>query len=205
MSTDIWPAVAELRRRAATTIRGLSPAAYDTRSWCGDWRVRDVCGHLVHLAEASQTSMVRDVVTNGMVPDRSLSQIARRLGECPPSELADRLEASADGRFHVVGTSPAVALGEVVVHGADMFRPLEIPWDVDPGLVVRVVPTYRWLRRVAFHARPLGRVQLSATDIEWTEGEGPQIRGRALDLLLLLANRSPVLPALSGPGLSQLP
>jgi uncharacterized protein (TIGR03083 family) len=204
MNTDIWPAVAELRRRIATSVRELSPAAYETRSWCGDWSVRDVCGHLVHLAEASQTSMFCDVLTNGMVPDRSLNRIARRLGERPASELADRLESSADGRFHLLGTSPAVALGEVVVHGADMFRPLDVAWDVDPELVVRVVPTYRWLRRVAFHAKPLGRVQLSATDVDWTEGEGPQIRGRAIDLLLLLANRTPVLAALSGPGLSQL-
>ena len=204
MSVDTWDAVTELRRRVASTMRELSPAAYDTRSWCGDWRVRDVCGHLVHLAEASQTSMFRDVLANGMVPDRSLSRIARQLGERPASELADRLEASAGGRFHVLGTSRVVALGEVVVHGADMFRPLDLAWDVDPELVVRVVPTYRWLRRVAFHAKPLGRVQLSATDITWSAGDGPQIRGRALDLLLFLANRSPVLPELSGPGLDQL-
>jgi uncharacterized protein (TIGR03083 family) len=202
MTPDIWSSVAELRLRVASTLRTLPPAQCDSPSWCAGWRVRDVCGHLVHLAESTQASMIRDVISNGVAPDPALNRIATRLGERPVPELADRLEAAATGRFHVLGTQPAVALGEVIVHSADMFRPLSIAFDVDPDVVVPVFPTYRRLRRLAFHGKSLGAVQLAATDTDWQSGTGPQIRGRAVDLLLFLANRSEVTPSLSGPGLA---
>jgi hypothetical protein len=39
-----------------------------------------------------------------------------------------------------------------------------------------------------------------ATDMDWSSGQGPEVRGKAVDLVLLLANRSRVLPSLSGEG-----
>ena len=74
-----------------------------------------------------------------------------------------------------------------------------------PSSSFPVLPAYHRLHRVAFHAKRLGRVQLVATDTAWEAGAGPQVRGRAVDLLLFLANRSQVTPALSGPGLGEQP
>ena len=193
----------ELRTTVAARMRELTADQAGAPSWCEGWRVRDVAGHLVHLAEARQLTMARDILTHGVVPDRALSRIATALGDRPVAELADRLEAAAAGRFHIPGSPPAVALGEVVVHGADMFRPLGMAWDV-PGETVRpVLPTYRRVGRLAFHGDP-GGVRLVATDVEGQEGEGPEVRGRAVDLVLLLAHRRQVVGSLAGPGVAQL-
>ena len=47
-------------------------------------------------------------------------------------------------------------------------------------------------------------VRLVANDANWAVGTGPEVTGRAVDLLLLLANRAQAVAYLSGPGLSAL-
>lgn len=112
--------------------------------------------------------------------------------------------AAAHGRFHVLGTPAAVALGEVLVHGSDMMRAVGANDDVDPTVVVPVLHVYRRLGHIAFHGVPAAKVMLVASDTEARLGTGPEVRGRALDLLLLFANRRQVVNSLSGPGLARL-
>jgi len=65
-------------------------------------------------------------------------------------------------------------------------------------MVNRVAP------RFAFHGRRHRRVRLVATDVEWSSGQGPEVRGGALDLLALLANRPEAAAGLTGPGVERL-
>lgn len=201
---DIWAEVAARRIRLAEWAGGLDASAADAPSWCRGWRIRDVLGHLVHLAEANQRTMVRDIITQGPKPDRALARVATELGQRPVDELTDRLKAAARGRFHVLGSPPAVALGEVLVHGSDMMRAVSADDDVDPSVVVPVLGVYRRVGRIAFHGSPAASVALVATDTHIRVGTGPEVRGRALDLLLLLANRRQALASLSGPGVDSL-
>jgi hypothetical protein len=91
-------------------------------------------------------------------------------------------------------------LGEVLVHGADMLRAVDRDIDVDPQVVWPVLSVYRRVGRIAFHGAPTKGLTLVATDADVRLGNGPEVRGRAIDLLLLLANRTQVLAALTGPG-----
>lgn len=199
----MWDEVRAGRLLLADLVDGLAPEALDRPSWCDGWRARDVLGHLVYLAEATRWRATRDVLRVGPRPDRALDRLARALGDRPVPELTARLRAAAGGRFHVVGAPPVVALGEVLVHGSDLLRPLGRELPVDPEVAVPVLAPYRRLGRLAFHGRPAG-VTLVATDADLTMGRGPEVRGRAIDLLLLLANRHQVVDALDGPGVERL-
>lgn len=201
---DVWTEVADERVRLADEVDRLDADALEAPSWCSGWRVRDVLGHLVYLAEATQWSVVRDIVRLGPKPDRALDRRARALGDHSVDELTGRLRASAAGRFHVLGSPAAVALGEVLVHGADMLRAVHRDTDVDPTVVGPVLAVYRRIGRVAFHDTPSKVVTLVATDAEVRLGSGPEVRGRSIDLLLLLANRSQALATMSGPGVGLL-
>jgi hypothetical protein len=69
---------------------------------------------------------------------------------------------------------------------------------------VVVLETYKkWGRRM-FHAVPHSGLSLRATDVEWHSGVGPEVTGRAIDLLLLVANRRQVVDQLDGPGVACL-
>ena len=61
---------------------------------------------------------------------------------------------------------------------------------------------HRWRAgRVVVHAEPQRGRRLVATDIDWSRGDGPEVRGKAIDLMLLVANRRQVIPLLEGSGL----
>ena len=192
-----WAQVEAERIALAGRILELSPPEWDRPSRCQGWRVRDVLGHLVHLAETPLRARAREQA--GRDP-------ARELGARPVPELCGRLRHAASSRHTGMAS---VALSEVVTHGDDMLRPLGQAMTVTPDVAVAAL---RQLRRVdrlaarwAFGGKPHRGVTLVATDVGWTSGRGPQVQGRALDLVALLANRRSAVNALTGPGVPRLP
>jgi uncharacterized protein (TIGR03083 family) len=153
-AAHLWPEVRTQRLQLADQIEALDETAWNVASWCEGWRVRDVLGHLVHLAEATQLSMGADVIRGGLRPDRALSRSAKRLGDTPVPELCQRLRASSDGRFHVLGSPATVALGEILVHGSDALRPVGADVHAPTTDATTVLDAYWKLGRVAFHAAP---------------------------------------------------
>jgi uncharacterized protein (TIGR03083 family) len=196
---DVGQEAARLRRQFADQVESLDETAWNSASWCEGWRVRDVLAHLVQGAEATYLSMSRDLLRGGLRPDHAVSKAAKRLGDVPVPELADRLRA--EGGFRLLGFPEAIGLGDVLVHSADAFRPLGMDVDTPPAHAAPVLDAY-WRRgRTIVHAAPHRHRCLVATDIDWTRGSGAEVRGRAIDLVLLLANRRQVLTCLEGPGL----
>ena len=97
-----------------------------------------------------------------------------------------------------------MGLGDVLVHSADAFRPLSLDVDAPPAAVALVLDAYWWRGRMLVHAEPQWGRRLVATDLDWTKGSGPEVRGKAIDLVLLVSTRRQVLPCLEGPGLAGL-
>jgi uncharacterized protein (TIGR03083 family) len=198
---------AELRRlrlEFADGISALSPEQWDIPSWCTGWRVRDVLGHLVGMRETGPLSMFWQTICSGFSPDRAVDRMARSVGSQPVPALVERLRRAADGGFHVVGVPLELGLGDLLVHSADALRPAGTMPDPPIADVIVVLDTYKkWGSRVV-HAVPHRAVSLAATDTDWRQGTGPEVRGRAIDLLLLVANRLQVIDRLDGPGVVQL-
>jgi uncharacterized protein (TIGR03083 family) len=203
-TADVRPEVARLRREFANRIESLDETAWSSASWCQGWRVRDVLAHLVQNAEATHLSLARDLLRGGFRPDRTVSKAAKRLGDVPVPELADRLRAAAEGGVHLPGSPEAIGLGDVLVHSADAFRPVGLDVDAPPDDAAPALDAFWRAGRVIVHSAPHRRRRLVATDLDWSRGSGPEVRGRAMDLLLLVANRRQVLPCLEGPGLAGL-
>ena len=193
---------ARLRRQFADRIASLDETAWNSASWCEGWRMRDVLAHLVQNAERTYLTLALDLLRGGFRPDHSMSAAAKRLSDVPVPELADRLRAAAERRFDLVGSTEAMGLADVLVHSADAFRPVGLDVDAPPADTVPALDAL-WTRgRVVVHAVPHRDRRLVATDVEWSRGSGPEVRGKGLDLLLFIANRRQVLPRLEGPGLS---
>jgi len=202
--SDFWDLVRQYRHQLADRLDALPSGDWDKPSRCNGWRVRDVAGHLVHLAEGSQASIARDLLRNGVLPDKALSAVAIKTAKAPGPELVQRLRAASGGRFHVPGSPRAVVLGEVIVHGADALEPLGQSLKVKPADAEQVLDTYRRVGRLAFHTQSTSKVRLVATDADWSGGTGPEVRGTTVDLVQLLANRKQVVSRLEGPGVSSL-
>ena len=86
-------------------------------------------------------------------------------------------------------------------HRPSLGREFSVPAELARDALDRVWGMgwpFKARRRLAGHA-------LTANDVEWTVGTGPEIRGSALTLLLLLTGRtSTALPSLTGSGVEDL-
>jgi uncharacterized protein (TIGR03083 family) len=203
-ASNFWTQIQFYRRQLADQLDTLQANEWDTPTRCDGWRVRDVIGHLVHLAEASQVSIAKDIFRNGIVPDKALSAMAIKHGQESGPSLAQRLRAASAGRFHIPGSPRTVVLGEIIVHGADALEPVGKLLNVKPTDASPVLDAYRRVGRLAFHSGSTAKVRLVATDTDWSAGAGPEVRGTAVDLVQLLANRKQVVTRLDGPGVANL-
>jgi uncharacterized protein (TIGR03083 family) len=203
-AVDLQREKARLRRQFADRIAALDEVAWNAASWCPGWRVRDVLAHLVKGAEMTYGSLSVDLLRGGFRPDRSVRNAAKRLGDEPVPVLADRLRRAADRQFHLVGTAEAMGLVDVLVHSADALRPVGFEVDAPPADAAPALDALWSAGRLIVHATPQRGRRLVATDLDWSRGSGPEVRGKAIDLLLLVANRPQVLADLDGPGVTGL-
>ncbi|GAB3263256.1 maleylpyruvate isomerase family mycothiol-dependent enzyme [Nocardioides dilutus] len=196
-----WETVARLRLGVADQLETLSDADWDAPSLCEGWRVRDVAGHLSIIPTVTTAELVAAMPRNGFNLHRVNTFIARRYGAGEPAAIVASIREHAHDRTTAKALNTADSLFDLVVHGQDMFRPLgqrfEVSADVAAAGLDRV-----WEMGWPFRARQrLAHVTLTATDAAWTTGSGPEVRGPAVALLLLLTGRTRAASGdLRGPG-----
>lgn len=202
--------VADARADLADRLAALPPEAWDAASLCAGWRVRDVVGHLVHLAESDRRAMVREALRQApSTVGGALTKIARREGAADPADLVRRLRDAGSGGFTPPGVGPIAALGETFVHGSDALRPVGATPRPADGRTQVVAAAYHRRLALAFGAREAWaarRVRFTADDAGWSVGPegGPEAHGPGEAVLLALAARPEGIADLTGPGVAGL-
>ena len=201
-----WAAIAGRRRALAQLVEGRPDEDWERPSLCTEWRIRDVVAH-VALTPHSPTVgaiLLAAVRARGDF-DRVNRDMARAYAARPPAELVADLRGSADSRRKPAITTLDNLLFDVLVHVQDVALPLGVECPPPPAAAREGVERV-WRMGWPFWAkRKLRGLRLEATDVDWTVGDGPVVRGPAQALLLLLTGRdAAALPALAGPGVARL-
>jgi hypothetical protein len=95
-------------------------------------------------------------------------------------------------------------LGEIVVHGEDIRRPLGLKHQSPEGALVAVADSWKNSNLLIGAKRRIAGLRLRATDIEWAHGDGPEVAGPLISLCLAMTGRKAVHPDLTGEGLATL-
>ena len=202
--TDVWELVRRERQALVDDLAGLTDEQWELSSLCGGWTVHDVAAHLVDNARTTRLGIVAAMVRARFDFDRQNDAGVAREKGATPAETLDRLRAVVGRR-----TTPPAPLDsrlvEEVVHGDDVRRPLGMH---------RAYPTETVERALAHQLRTsvgLGGgkqraagLRLVATDADWSHGEGPEVRGPVVSLLMVVSGRDAALEDLTGPGLDRL-
>jgi uncharacterized protein (TIGR03083 family) len=199
-TTDaLWQVTHAERAALARDLATLTPEQWRGPTLCGAWDVEQVTAHLTAAASVGRWPWIRSMLLAGFRPDvHNRRRLAEHLGASPAGTL-DRFRAVA--RLSVAPSSDLPAyLGEVVVHAQDIRQPLGIP--TRPGLdALLPVAEFFVARNFTVPSRRNGAgLRLVATDAPFTAGEGPEVRGTLLALVMCLAGRSAYLDGLEGPG-----
>jgi uncharacterized protein (TIGR03083 family) len=98
----------------------------------------------------------------------------------------------------------ATWLGEAFVHGEDIRRPLGIHREYPLDEVTRALAFYAGSNTVIGGKNRVAGVTMQPSDIDFSLGTGPTVRGPAIALLLAATGRKSALDELSGAGVSTL-
>lgn len=191
----VWRAVAQERVALADALESLADDAWRRDSHCDGWTVADVVAHLVYLAEGTRWSILVGGMRIDPRPNRSVDKAARRLAaSATPDELVGRLRAARDGRFVVPGLPPEVALGEVLVHRADLAEPAGLAPRPSDERTRTVLEAEQKLWYAFGVPRSVRRIRFSPDDADWTVGpaDGPTVTGTGDELLLAATGRRPL-------------
>lgn len=182
----------------------------DTREWerpslCEGWRVRDVVGHILYGNELNLVTLPFTLARHGFSSDRSgkVHSIARAEGR-PPEELL----ADFDNRNPWAGSArvfpPRLVLLDRLVHHQDIRRAVDRPRTVPAERLVPLLDAAPKLGTVFGSKRRSKGLRLVATDLDWSWGDGPEVRGTGEAILMAVLGRRAALPDLEGDGAAVL-
>ncbi|MFC5212219.1 maleylpyruvate isomerase family mycothiol-dependent enzyme [Streptomyces coerulescens] len=183
-----WRIVDRERESLAELLEGLRPDEWETPTRCGDWRVRDVAAHLTMAARFSYRDGVKEMVRARGNWNRMIHDSAVREARLPVAEIVGNLRSTIGSRSLAPTTTPREPLLDILVHGQDIALALGRVRPMPPR-AARDAADRVWTMRFPPRPWPLPRSRLIATDIEWTRGEGDEVRGPIGGLLLLLTGR----------------
>jgi uncharacterized protein (TIGR03083 family) len=201
---DVWSLVHAERAALIDDLERLDTGSWDVPSLCPGWTVHDVVAHLVDTARTTRLGFVVGLARAGFDFDRQNARGVERERGSSPQETLERLRRVASR----TSTPPApldTRLVEEVVHGEDIRRPLGLTRSYPDEAVVRALRLQARTPASFGGAKELvARVRLTATDADVSIGNGRELTGTALSLLLAVSGRQVAVDDLAGPGVEAL-
>lgn len=194
-----WVLIHSERSALADTLDTLTADQWAEPSLCAGWTVKLTGAHILAGAEQTTASFLTGMAGTGFRFNTLMDRRAHVLGELGTAEIIERIRARATTTNHP--PAPVMAmLGEIVVHGEDIRRPLGLTGTVDPRAVTACLGMYKSATFPVGGRKRMQGLRLTATDVDWSHGQGPEVSGSGLSLLVAMTGRSVSAGELTGDG-----
>ncbi|HEY3873145.1 MAG TPA: maleylpyruvate isomerase family mycothiol-dependent enzyme [Actinocrinis sp.] len=198
-----WSLIHAERSALAADLAQLAEQQWTARSLCDQFTVREVLAHMTAGASLNPVRWMAGVIRCRFDFERNVAmRLAEQMGATPAETLA---------RFRRVITSttkppvPVTAmLGETVVHGEDIRRPLGIERGHPVGTLTAVAEYYQGSDLPVSTRKRADGLRLAATDGPFAAGAGPEVSGSTLALVMAMAGRALYCDELEGDGVAVL-
>lgn len=201
----MWAETADL----AAFATGLPEADWDHPSLCDGWRVRDVIGHMCVGHTESLASILVEVARHRFDIDAGSKVASVEFADAhAPTELAALIAdiAAHHTRKGISRLIPTKAgFTDHLVHHQDIRRPLGRPREIPEERLVAALDSLTQHLGSSMPAKKrLEGLKVTATDVDWARGEGPEVRGPAEAIVLASLGREVALADLQGDGVARL-
>lgn len=201
--STLWTTIHAERNALADDLSQLDDAAWTTPSLCAGWTVEDVVAHLTAGATLGRLRWLASMITARFDDSRHNQRwIAEHRG-ATPAETLQRFRDIIDSTVAPSGHTQAW-LGEEIVHGSDIRRPLGIDHRPPAHAITAVADFFARRDFTVASASTIAGLQLRADDGPFHVGNGPLVTGTTMALVMAVAGRSAYLDDLDGPGVAQL-
>lgn len=200
---DLWDVIAAERGALAEDLAGISDEQWASNSLCPDWSVRRVVGHMTATARMTPAGFFGAFAKAGFSFNRfANTAIDKNLG---PGNVATLANFRAVQNATTSPPGPKQSwLGEVIVHSEDIRRPLGIAHTYPPDAVVEVAEFYKGSNALIGTKSRISGLSLMATDVDFRHGEGQEVEGPMLSMLMAMTGRATACDDLTGPGVAKL-
>ena len=201
--TDIAAMTDVERRSLLDDLQGLTDEQWATMTVCDPWTVRHLVAHLTGLGHQTPPKFFVGLIRNGFSFDRFMAKFLVQFNEGTNADVLGRFAATVENPRNPPGPK-YVALGEFMCHGEDIRRALGRRGEHPEEHVVTLAEMYKKSGVPIRAKKRLDGLKLRATDVDWTSGDGPEVAGPGMDLVLAMTGRAGALDRCEGDGVAIL-
>ena len=149
-------------------------------------------------------AIVVGMLRHGFNYNRWVAADGQVRGQQDPAVILKALRDTASNRKVSARGRPVTSLMHVLIHGQDICRPLGIKRDLPEAHLVPVADFVKNDVHIFGAKKRITGLKLTATDMDWSHGHGPEVIGPAEALVMMMAGRQVALDDLSGEGKAAL-
>lgn len=202
-SVDTMGLARDERTDMAEFLASLGPEQWDAPTLCVDWRVRELVAHIYSYEDLGMARTVARMARSGFNTDRANAAGVAEHAHKTPDQLVARAREHIQPAGLTAMMGGKIALTDGMIHQQDIRRPFGCPRDIPADRLIAALDTAKTAPTIGA-AKRIKDLTLTATDIDWTTGEGPEITGTGEALLMSIAGRRGITAELSGPGVATL-
>jgi len=200
---NLMPMVHSERQSLSDFLTTITPEQWTAPTWCDKWNVQEVVGHLTAAGNITAPHFIGGFIRSGFNFDKFVDGDLRSYAAGTPADVKPRYDAIINSNRTPPG--PAyVALGEVMVHGEDIRRALGAKGDHSAEHLRTLAELYKSTGAPLRAKQRLVGLRLEATDVDWSTGDGPVVRGPCMSLILAMVGRAGALVDCEGDGVETL-
>lgn len=188
-SPDVQQLVGPQFQALADALEAQPSTVGDLASLCEGWTVRNVIAHLTMAARYDGPAFQVELAAAGYDFQTLSDTIAQRDGEMPLDVLLDNLRSATMAHWAPPGGGAAGALSHVVIHGLDITSAVGLQRTASDEATITVLNGLTAGDLHQHFGTQIQGLKLTATDLDWTYGDGTAIDAEAGDLILALAGR----------------
>src|SRR4051812_27216290 len=197
------PMVHAERQSLSDFLATLTPEQWTEATWCHKWNVQELVGHLTAAGNITAPHFFGGFIKTGFSFDKFVDGDLKQYAEGTPADVRARYDKIIDSNRKPPG--PAyVALGEVMVHGEDIRRPFGAHGDHPAEHLTTLADLYKKTGAPLHGKRRSAGLRFVATDVDWSSGEGPEVKGPCMSLILAMVGRKGALADCEGEGVESL-
>lgn len=200
----VFAMIADERRSLATTLLGLTPEQWALESLCAGWTVRDVGGHLIAPFTVPMWRFAVYMLRARGHFDTANQMMTRFCVDSNGERIPELLTANAENRFTPPGKGAGAPLVDIVVHGQDICIPAGIDRPIDTEVALAALDYITGPAATGLYGSVGTELRWEATDVDFTSGSGPLVRGPARSIILALTGRHGAAEGLEGDGVGLL-
>jgi uncharacterized protein (TIGR03083 family) len=200
---DLTPMVHAERQSLSDFLGTITPEQWTTPTWCTKWNVQELVAHLTAAGNITAPHFFGGFIKTGFNFDKFVEGDLEHFNGGSDADVKARFDKIIMSTRKPPG--PAyVALGEVMVHGEDIRRAVGARGEHPAEHLTTLAESYKKTGAPLRAKKRLEGLKVTATDLDWTSGEGPEVRGPCMSLILAMVGRADALADCEGDGVGTL-